>query len=230
MTPYYDEDGVTIYHGDCRDVLPVIGGEVDAVVTDPPYKLSQEYSASTDSDNLLAVASIQMTAPLLLERCKAGAVAVVFYDTRIMPFALDAFRRGGWRYLRHLTLYRRAGNAHQMHGWMSTSDFVLVLSKPGGRTEFFGPWEHDTYVKSQLEPESFNHPAQKPLGFLRSIVGNVSPLGGVVLDPYMGSGTTLRAAKDLGRRAVGIEMEERYCEIAARRLQQGVLDFAGGGS
>lgn len=224
MTPYYEDDGITIWHGDATEILPSIGG-VDAVVTDPPYKLSQEYGTSVDSDNLAAVAGLYLTAPLMCSALVDGGMAGVFYDTRILPFGLDAFRRSGFRYMRNLTLYRRAGNAHALNGWMSTSDFVLLFSKPGRRPEFHGRLEHDTYVKAQLESESWGHPAQKPLSFVQSIVGNLTPPGGIVLDPYMGSGTTLRAAKDLGRKAIGVELEERFCEIAAKRLSQGVLDF-----
>jgi adenine-specific DNA-methyltransferase len=77
-------------------------------------------------------------------------------------------------------------------------------------------------------PRSREHPAQKPLAMMNQIVRVSSRLGDLVLDPFMGSGTTLQAAKDLGRRAIGIEIEERYCEIAARRLEQEVLDFGDG--
>lgn len=227
VEPYYQDDFATIYHGDAVDVLPSLGLRVDAIVTDPPYKLSQEYSAATDADNLAAVCSIQLTAPHLLTAIRPGGVAAVFYDTRILPFALDAFRRGGWKYLRNLTLYRRAGNAHTLHGWMSTSDFVLLFAAPGASPAFHGPPRHDTYVKAQLESVSFDHPAQKPESFVSAIVGNITPPGGAVLDPYMGSGTTLRAAKNIGLTAVGIEIEERYCEVAAKRLGQEVLDFGG---
>lgn len=222
--PYYSDESVTLYHGDCRDVLP--GINADSIVTDPPFKLSQAYSTAVDSDNLGAVASIVETAPMMLRAVPPGGMAVVFYDTRILPFALDAFRRSGWAYRRALTLYRRWGNAHKLHGWMSTSDFALVFARPEGREVFYGPWAHDTYVKSNPEADSADHSAQKPMGFVGQIVSNVTPPGGTVLDPYAGSGTTLRAASHLGRQAIGIEIEERYCEIAAKRLAQGVLEVS----
>lgn len=82
-------------------------------------------------------------------------------------------------------------------------------------------FHHDSYRFGQ--PGKVDHPTQKPLALLSRIVRSMVPVDGSVLDPFMGSGTTLRAAKDLGRRAIGIEIEERYCEIAANRLAQGVL-------
>lgn len=221
MKPYYEHGGITIYHGDCREVLPHVAA--DAVVTDPPYKLSQEYTASVDADNLLAVAAIGWIAPLILNAVAPGALAAVFYDTRILPLALEAFGKSGWKYLRNLTLYRRWGAASKTHGWMSTSDFVLLFQKPGDRERYHGRTHHDVFIKSGPESETSGHPAQKPLDFVAQIVENVTPPKGTVLDPWAGSGTTLLAAQRSDRRAIGIEIEERYCEIAAKRLAQEVL-------
>lgn len=222
MKPYYESNGITIYHGDARELLTNFAG-ADAIVTDPPYKLSQEYGPFVDNDNLNAMTSIVYTAPLMLAACKPGAVAVVFYDNRLLPFGINALQRGGWKYLRTLTLYRRWGAAHKLSGWMSTSDFALVVQRPGTKPKFYGPWAHDVFTKSSPEAQSFDHPAQKPLSFVEQIVANVGGPSSFVLDPYMGSGTTLVAAKRLNLACVGIELEERYCEIAARRLDQEVL-------
>ena len=221
LTPYYEHGGIVIYHGDCREILPYVA--CDAIVTDPPYKLSQEYSASVDADNLVAVASVGWVAPLLLQSIRIGGMAAVFYDTRILPLALEAFRKSGWKYLRHLTLYRRWGVASKTHGWMSTSDFVLLFQRPGAKEAYYGDTNHDVFVKGSPEPESYGHPSQKPLVFVRQLVANLTPPHGVVCDPWAGSGTSLVAAQHLSRRAIGIEIEERYCEIAAKRLQQEVL-------
>jgi site-specific DNA-methyltransferase (adenine-specific) len=219
--PYYQDDHCTIYHGDCREVLP--GLTADAIVTDPPFKLSQSYAGNVDADNLDAVASIKDTAVALRSALRPGGVAIVIYDNRIMPFGIDAMRRAGWQYLRLLAFYRRWGNAHQLHGWMSTTDPVLVFVNPGGKPTFHGEWRHDCYIRATPEPVDFGHPAQKPADMMRHLVERVTPPGGVVLDPYAGSGSTLVAASQTGRKAIGIEIEERYCEIAAKRLGQEVL-------
>jgi site-specific DNA-methyltransferase (adenine-specific) len=220
LQPYYQDDRVKIYHGDCREVLPALDLRPDSIVADPPFKLSQSYSKNVDADNLDAVAAIQDLSRMLLGQVEAGTVAAVFYDNRIMPFGLNAFQRAGWQYLRMLAFYRRWGNAHQLHGWMSTTDPVLIFASPGAKPRFYGGWAHDCFIRSSPEAEDAGHNAQKPLGFVRQIVERLTPEGGLVLDPTMGSGTTLVAATQSGRRAIGIEKEERHCETAAERLQQ----------
>lgn len=217
--PYYSDERVTLYHGDALTVLRELpSASVDAVVTDPPYKLSQEYGATTDPDNLLAVSSLWPVAPEVYRVAKPGAVCAMFYDTRILPLALETMRNAGWKYLRALTLYRRWGQASLMTGWMSTSDFVLIFAKPGAKHRFHGKPMHDVYVRDKAEPVSFGHPAQKPLEHTRHIVSNVCPVDGIVLDPYTGSGTTAEAALLEGRRFIGVEMVEHYAQVAQRRI------------
>lgn len=208
-----------IIHGDCLDVLRGMpDASVDAIVTDPPYKLSQEYGNGADADNLLAVSGIWPVAREMWRVAKPGSVCAMFYDSRILPLALVAMQDAQWKYLRNLTLYRRWGNAHNLHGWMSTSDFVLLFVKPGAKPTFHGKLQHDVYVKASPEPESFGHPAQKPREFVQHIVDNITPPHGVVLDPYLGSGTTAVAAREAGRRFIGIEREAAYVEIARKRI------------
>ena len=210
---------MTLMLGDCLDrVAEIPAGSIDAVVTDPPYKLSQEYSANTDPDNLLAVSSIWPVCAEMSRVTKPGGVMVMFYDTRILPLALAAAQGGGWKYMRALTLYRKWGAACLLNGWMSTSDFALVFYKPGARPSFNGPAKHDVFVRDKREAEATGHPAQKPLEFVANIVSNVCPVGGTVLDPYMGSGTTGVACLNLGRRFIGIEKHPGHFETARRRI------------
>lgn len=221
MEPYHSDDLVTLYHGDCVEVLRSLpDASVDSVVTDPPYKISQEYSGNADPDNLIAVASILPVAGEMFRVAKPGALCAMFYDTRILPLALHSMNDAGWKYLRALTLYRRWGNAHKLAGWMSTSDFILIFAKPGAPYSFNGPWAHDVYVRDTKETESFGHPAQKPLRHVEHIVANVTPVGGVALDPYMGSGTTGAAAVSSGRRFVGVEASADYFQVAHDRISQ----------
>lgn len=224
MSLYYSDEWVSIHHGDSLEILPSLPDScADSIVTDPPYKISQEYSANADPDNLLAVAGLWPAAPELYRLAKPGALCAMFYDTRIMPLALRAMRDAGWKYLRHLTFYRAWGVAHKLAGWMSKSDYILLFAKPGAAYGFHAEWRPDTYVRSSPDPDSFGHPAQKPLDATSHLVRNVTPPGGLVLDPWLGVGTTAVVARAAGLCCVGIELEERYCEIAAARCSQEVL-------
>jgi site-specific DNA-methyltransferase (adenine-specific) len=209
----------------CGDCLAVMrgwpAGCVDAVITDPPYKLSQAYSAVVDPDNVEAVACLWPVAREMNRVAKPGALCALFYDSRIMPFALRVMKDGGWAYLRNLTLYRRWGQASLVHGWMSTSDFILLFYKPGAKPVFHGDdVRHDVYLKAGPEDESSGHPAQKPLDPLTHIVGRISPPDALILDPFCGSGSTLVAAERLGRRWIGIDIDPHWCDVARRRTAQ----------
>lgn len=218
---------VRLIQGDCLEVLPTLGAaSVDAVVTDPPYKLSQAYSSSVDADNLLAVSCIWPVAQEMLRVAKPGAACALFYDTRILPLALEAMRRAGWSYLRALTLYRRWGQASLVGGWMSTSDFILVFVKPGAKPGFHGEARHDVYVKALPEKDGAKHPAKKPIDAVAHIVSNICPPGGTVLDPFMGSGTTGVACLQTGRDFIGVEKDAAYFAVAEKRLREAATLFA----
>jgi adenine-specific DNA-methyltransferase len=208
-----------LIQGDCLDVMRTLkAGSVDAVVTDPPFKLSQEYGTVVDADNLLAVSSVWGAATEMARLARPGGVCAMFYDTRILPVALRAMAQAGWKYLRGLTFYRRWGQASMLHGWMSTSDFILLFQKPGARPKFYGSARHDVYLRASPEPEFTGHVAQKPLDAVTHLVERLCPPGGVVLDPYAGSGTTGVACARAGRKFIGIEMDPEYFKAARRRL------------
>lgn len=212
---------IDIRQGDCLELLRTLpDGSVDAVVTDPPFKVSQEYSANADPDNLIAVSCIWDAAGQMWRVTKDGGVCVMFYDTRILPLAIHTMQRAGWKYLRALTFYRRWGQASLVQGWMSTSDFILVFAKPGRKPKFYGSPKHDVYVRTAPEPESVNHPAQKPMDALRHLVARVCPPDGTVLDPFGGSGTTAVACLMEGRSCILMEREPAYVEIARRRVAE----------
>jgi len=210
MTPYYDAAGCTIYLGDCRDVLPTLD-TVDVVVTDPPYGLG-EASGRNRSRGGVAIATDYgsaawddrpISADLLAAVVSAGRRAAVF-----------------------------GGNFYAL----PPSASWLVWDKVNGKTDFADvelAWTNygcAARLKRHLwngmhrkGREARQHPTQKPLEVMRWVISLCPGEPQTVLDPFMGSGTTLRAAKDLGRRAIGIELDERYCEIAAKRLAQEVL-------
>ena len=109
--------------------------------------------------------------------------------------------------------------------------FVLVGEKPGAACRWFGGRKTENIIrpgsfrKDKIIPTARQHPTPKPEGLMKHFIRIHTEARDLVLDPFMGGGTTLRAAKDLGRRAIGIEIEEMYCEMAVARLAQGVLDL-----
>jgi len=226
MKPYYQEKGIVIYCGDCREVLPTVFADV--LITDPPYGVNLgEHAAIADTrcDHLTkrGYASYQDTPEnflqiivpsisMALERVKRGMVFSVppaMWDLprpnviggMFLPHSCGR-NKWGWTTLSHCLLYGTAPN----------------LELGAKATGIYNP-----------PSSTFNgHPTPKPIEWMKWCVNLGSLLGETVLDPFMGSGTTLRAAKDLDRKAIGIEIEERYCEIAAKRLSQEVFDFEAG--
>ena len=226
VEPYHREECGAIYHADCLDILPKIPEKsIDLVLTDPPFKISQSYTANVDADNLSAVSKIWPASMELFKTAKNGAYFAMYYDTRILPLAIEAMRWANWKYLRGLTFYRRWGNAHKLYGWMSTSDFILIFRKPSesGYLFYSDDWRHDVYLKDKPEETGFHHSAQKPILDIQHLIGHLSPANGICIDPFLGSGTTAVAAKQLGRQFIGIEIEQKYCDIAVQRLSQEVL-------
>lgn len=208
MTPYYEEAGITIYHGDCREVLPQLpDGCADLVLTDPPYGvLKAEWDDEFPMDWLCDVPRL------------AGVLAITpgIANLLYMPASV-----GDLHYRWTLAAYLKNAMTHGPFGygkWIA----CLVYTKPEVSLHNRGRDLQPVIVRERGE-EMPDHPCPKPTAAWRWFLSSLP--GEAVLDPFMGSGTTLRVAKDLGRRAIGIEIEERYCEIAARRLAQGVLEL-----
>jgi DNA modification methylase len=207
MTPYYEEDGITIYHGDCREIVPGLG-RCDLLLTDPPYGLGPTvWDTNTKTPKRR----------WRLHHDQMGWDIVTPDILWLLPKAAHAIIWGG--HLMQLPTSR---------AWLVWNKIIRNWSS--GVCEFAWtnldcPVDAFDYSHGQLATEGKIHPTQKPLPLIQWCIkkaGNPQ----TILDPFMGSGTTLVAAKNLGRCAIGIEIEERYCEIAAERLSQGVLDFS----
>lgn len=235
MQPYYQDDYVTLYHGDCMDVLPHLSN-VDLVFTSPPYNLGgargSEWSAlSTGYDNhddCMPHAQYVAWQHAVLRACWATLTngAAIYYQHKPVAkgnevrLPLELIPAG--IPLRQIITWDRGSGFQRTHWhYVPRVEWVLVLAKPAFRIA-----TRDVDDLWKIPPESGSaHPAPFPLKLATTAIGSTTAQ--VVLDPFAGSGTTLRAAKDLGRRAIGIEKSERYCEIAAERLGQEVLDFGG---
>lgn len=220
MKPYYEDDAVTIYHGDCRKIAPALGLGF-AVVTDPPYGMDWD----TDSTRFTGGE----------ERHKRGMGRD---DWGVVHGDAEPFEPAPWLQYPAVVLW---GSNHFAQAlplgttlvWLKRADHLFgsflsdaeIAWRKGG---------HGVYAfRKQFPPpsrmaEAFGavaHPTQKPVALMAWCIERCGSDSLPILDPYMGSGTTLRAAKNAGRTAVGIELEERYCEIAARRMGQEVMDF-----
>ena len=203
-TPYYDEGGITIYHADCRDILPHLP-KVDLVLTDPPYGIGLAYASYSDTlDNWIAL--INDVLPLL--RQASQMVILPCCQIAQLPFIYSK-HTPDWL----MCWYKGSPGTR---AWVGFNDWepLLVYGKIKGLQM------HD-YLYAAPEPFTNGHPCPKPLRWATHILKRSGAAS--VLDSFCGSGTTMQAAKQLGIRAIGIEIEEKYCEIAVRRLGQEVL-------
>lgn len=211
MTPYYEDDLVTLYHGDCREVTAWL--EADVLVTDPPYGIG--WSIGTNR----------------AAKSKAHAGIANDADTSARDTAL-AMWRGGPAVV-FGTWAEQVPGARQTVVWRKPVDAGVVGSTTGYRRDtelvfLLGEWPVRTSAWSSViatdggKARYLNgHPHAKPDHLMQTLIERCPP--GVIADPFAGSGSTLTAAKQLGRRAVGVELDEHYCEIAARRLAQDTL-------
>lgn len=230
IEPYYDQDGITIYHGDCRDVLPAIGGDFDCLITDPPYSSGGFQEAGRSAGSVGRRASVPVALDNLSTRgyerllreafrwCNQADEAYVFTDWRMWIYTFDAIESAGWR-VRNMLVWDKMQMGMGMP-WRNQHE-LIAFGKRTPATLMDG--KHGNVLRCGRAGAEF-HPTEKPVDLIRTLIGNSN--GRTILDPFMGSGTTLRAAADLGRRAIGIELSERYCEIAVTRLQQTTLPLA----
>ena len=231
LTPYYSESGITIYHGDCREILPHLE-PVDLVLTDPPYR-------SLDIDVVRGTTTrlVGGTNRRGGDRVGSGDWFSTLPDTeliQLMLTTLDIIQEDGALYifsdvktglrlfphmpLRNVLVWDKLAIG-MGYSWRRMHEWVAFIPRPEHHLRDKGLGD----ILRGTVPEAKLHPTEKPIDVLMPIIFNSSDRGETVLDPFMGSGTTLRAAKDLGRKAIGIEIEEKYCEIAVKRLAQEVL-------
>jgi DNA modification methylase len=210
----------------CGDALEVLrtfpDNSIDLVVTDPPFKVSQMYGGGVDADNLINVSSILQVFPEVSRVLKENRFLVTFYDNRILPFLFHSVRGTDLVYRKSIYLYRKWGNANRWLGWMQCTDpicfFVKGHDEPFRPSELKGKVRHDTYVKAHPEAITTGHPAQKPLELLRDIIAWCSEKGDIVLDPYVGSGITCIASKQLHRNFIGIDISPEFCALSESML------------
>jgi site-specific DNA-methyltransferase (adenine-specific) len=243
VKPYADEGDVQLYLGDMRTVLPALDLTADCVVTDPPYgetSLSWDRWPNGWPDALIGAARSMWcfgSMRMFLDRRDEFATWLLSQDIvwekhNGSGFHSDRFRRVH----EHATHWYRGAWADAYHEVPTTNDGTARRIKSSGRPQHFGERGSHAYVmdaggprlmRSVLQVRSAHHsaahPTEKPTGILLPLIEYACPPGGLILDPFAGSGSTAVAARLTGRRAVLIEADERYCEVIAKRLAQGVL-------
>lgn len=215
MRPYYEDGSVTIYHGDCREFLSEWSPSDAVMVTDPPYGIGWKRgtnNARASKAHAGIVGDNDTSARDEILGLWGSAPAIVFGSVHVAPPS---------RLVQTLIWHKPAdtGVVGSVTGFRRDVEAIYLCGRIPRRTV---QWSS---VLRASHPKRYHqeHPHAKPVDLMALLVGLVPQI--LVLDPFAGSGSTLVAAKMLGRRAVGIEVEERYCEIAAKRCAQEVLDM-----
>ena len=241
MDPYYAGDLVTLYHGDCREVLPALGVTADCIVADPPYgetSLTWDrwprgwlLEAAAVTSSLWCFGSLR----LFLERHSEFVLNswklsqdVIWEKHNGSGFDTDRFKRvheqvthwyrGDWSGICHEAPTTAVSEKSKSRFAGAAGDHRGQINP--GRYDYDGTRIARSVVYLRSMHGRAIHPTEKPLGILDPLITYACPPGGLVIDPFAGSGSTLDAARCTGRRAIGIEADERYCDLAARRLSQ----------
>ena len=233
MSLYYQDDYVTLYHGDSREGLAAMeDNSVAAVITDPPYTERTHAKAKTnkavkDSKAIEFASFTDTDLENAMAECgritQSWVVATLDYRHAVRmelqtPSNLRVMRIGVW--VKTNPMPQITGD-RPGQGW----EAIAYLHKEGVKPTWNGGGKHGNYILPTAQNEG--HPTSKPLSMVSDWVRHFTKHGDTILDPFAGSGTTLRAAVDNGRKAIGYEIDEAYCEVIAKRLQQGALDLFG---
>ncbi len=242
MTPYYVDESVTLYHGDCREVVPVLGVTVDCIVADPPYgETSLAWDRWPDdwptaisgaAKSMWCFGSMRMflqqrdqfvfwhlSQDVIWEKPVGTGMAADRFR-RVHEHALHWYR-GRWDEVHHEAPHEGVRKAPKTH---------IRRQKPTHQSDAAAAAYVDDgrrLMRSVIDSANLHgrstHPTEKPVGILDPLIRYACPPGGTVLDPFAGSGSTAEAARLTGRKAVLVEADERYCELIAKRMSQGVL-------
>lgn len=224
--PYYTDDLVTLYHGDCRDVpMP---DSVDLLLTDPPYGMNWQATGKTAQGAIAgdgARQGVRLVRQMLAEVSSAlapDAHLLMFCHWESWPDFYDAL--SPYVSLRNALIWHKATGGMGNVKTNYLRDYEVVLYGARGKRPILGEGAYSNVLSGfSRVTGGREHPTEKPGALLQHLIRRHCPDGLMVFDPFAGSGSTLLAARTEGRRAVGVEIDERYCEIAARRLSQDTL-------
>jgi len=226
MKPYYESGGITILHGDCRDFLS--GMSAGLVVTDPPFGTEnlgggygrRQLHSKNGRDGRTILNDTDLGAFRdswsLIRATLTDSYALVFYSPRKTPEFCGIV---GDAWAGEIVWDKLQPGLGYTVRYQHESIAVLKVGNPDS------PENAVISIQRAERTGVVSHPHEKPVGLIKGLL-RLRP-SGLVLDPFMGSGSTLVAAKIEGRKAIGIELSEKYCELAAKRLSQGILSFEG---
>lgn len=245
--PYFEDDHVRLFLGDCREVVPALGVTADCVVADPPYGETSLAWDKWPHGWLEAAAAVTRS-------------MWCFGSLRMFLEHHGEFEGAGWRLSQDVIWEKHNGSGFAADRFRRVHESVTHWYRddwggihhdvPRGPAEFDGKdrsvsgGQSQTPHTGKIGPHRYEddglrlarsvqripsvrgglHPTEKPVPLLRLLIAYACPPGGLVIDPFAGSGSTLEAARQTGRHAIGIEADERYCETIARRLAQGILE------
>lgn len=231
IKPYFQDEAGTIYCGDCEEILPKLS-KVDLVVTDPPYNIGKKYGSKTSDsrDPEEYWKWFQDVFVFVFDLLSDGYLYLSHSDKGVY-IAKPSLETIGFEYLQTLIWWGRNGYSMQLHrkSWSYRHEPILFMQRgnpPVLEAGVPGMW-YTSVIEAPRPQSNFKegrcHPTQKPVKLYKSLIARTP--GQIILDPFMGSGTSLLAAKELGRKAIGIEIEEKYCEVAAKRMSQMVMEL-----
>jgi len=233
--PYYQDDSVTLYHSDAFEVMnSFIDESIDVVITDPPYAERTHKNAKKNDPKLgygvkavnfdsFDEKALRMAYEEMSRITKTWIVSTIDYNFAFLfeesPLeGMTQKRIGVW--VKNNPMPQISAD-RPSQGW----EAISYLHKLGKRSSWNGGGLHGNYISNLAAPTG--HPTPKPLTMVSSFVERFSNQNDLILDPFAGGGTTLLAARNLGRKVIGVEMEEKYCELIASRLQQQAFDLEG---
>lgn len=228
MTPYYEQDGVTIYHGDCLDLLPEMKPRsIDLVLTDPPYVIGAVSAGNLATkaggwgDMMNSSRWFRDWYAMCRRVLKPTGAMWTFCNWRSLPVVMKAAADAEWSVASVLVWNKDWIGPGGPIGLRPSYELVALLPMP----EFSIPNRSlpDIWVEPWSAFKPNGHPAEKPVPLLSRLIRASGLTEGIVLDPFVGSGSSLRAAKDCGVEAIGMDTEERWCDVACGRLQQSVM-------
>jgi DNA modification methylase len=223
LRPYFQKDGITLYHGDAREILPELQPETfDMVLTDPPYLVSYSGRWGSDLGVIQGDSDSSWVQPVFSEiwrLLKPDSLCFSFYGWQHAETFLFTWKGIGFRPVSLIALIKDRWGLGQFTRAQHETAYLLAKGRPRKPDAAISDVIHWEQPSPQL------HPNQKPLGAISKVVHTYTAQRSIILDPFCGSGTTLVAARNLGRHAVGIEIEECFCELSALRLSQEVFDF-----